>query len=174
MKKLLLVLFAALSMTVAANAQSTGAAGKHLPSVNIKTIDGKSFNTKDIKNDGKPIIVSFWALWCKNCIKELNAFNEVYDDWAEETGVKIYAVSIDDAQRNANAKAFANSKGWEFELLSDSNQDFKRAMNVGDIPHLFILNGKGEIVWQHTSYSEGGEDEVYEILKKVAKGEKIK
>ena len=171
MKKFVLVLIAAICITIAANAQ---AISKSLPSVTIKTIDGKTFNTSDIQNDGKPIVISFWALWCKNCIKELNAINEVYEDWQTETGVKVYAVSIDDAQRNANVKSFANSKEWNYELLLDPNQEFKREMNVGNIPHIFVLNGKGEIVWQHTSYFEGVEDTVYDIVKKVAKGEEIK
>ncbi|MDL2243121.1 TlpA family protein disulfide reductase, partial [Bacteroidales bacterium OttesenSCG-928-K03] len=146
---------------------------KKLPSVNIKTIDGKTFNTTDIKNDGKPVIISFWALWCKNCIKELNAIKDVYEDWQDETGVVLYAISIDDAQRNANVKSFANSKEWDYELLLDPNQDLKRALNVGNIPHTFVLNGKGEIVWQHTSYFDGAEDELYEVVKKVAAGKKI-
>ena len=36
-----------------------------LPSVNLKTLDGKKFNTADISNDGKPIIICFFATWCK-------------------------------------------------------------------------------------------------------------
>jgi len=146
---------------------------KPLPSVNIKTLDGKPFNTQDIYNDGKPIIISFWALWCKPCKKEMDAYNEVYDDWQEETGVKIYAVSIDDARSTAKVLPFVNGKGWEMEVLLDPNGDFKRAMNVNLIPHTFLLDGKGNIVYQHTSYYEGLEDEIYELVKKVAAGESI-
>lgn len=169
MKKLIFCLIAVICISVNLNAQDA----KKLPSVNIKTIDGKTFNTTDIKNDGKPVIISFWALWCKNCIKELNAIKDVYEDWQDETGVVLYAISIDDAQRNANVKSFANSKEWDYELLLDPNQDLKRALNVGNIPHTFVLNGKGEIVWQHTSYFDGAEDELYEVVKKVAAGKKI-
>ena len=169
MKKLL-ILLSLFFAVIGVNAQN---AGRTLPSIDIKTIDGKTFNTSEIKNGDKPVIISFWALWCKNCIKELNAIKDVYPDWIDETGVKIYAVSIDDAQRNANVKAFANSKEWEYEMLLDSSQDLKRAMNVGNIPHVFVLNGKGEIVWQHTSYFEGAEDEIFEVVKKVAAGQKI-
>jgi cytochrome c biogenesis protein CcmG, thiol:disulfide interchange protein DsbE len=46
-------------------------------------------------------------------------------------------------------------------------------MGVNLIPHLFVLNGKKEIVYQHTSYAEGGENELFEIIKKVAKGEDL-
>ena len=68
-----------------------------LPSVNLKTLDGKKFNTADISNDGKPIIICFFATWCKPCMVELKTIAESYEEWQEETGVKIYAVSIDDS-----------------------------------------------------------------------------
>ena len=46
-------------------------------------------------------------------------------------------------------------------------------MNVNQIPHTFLLNGKGEIVWQHTSFSEGSELELIELVRKLNKGEDI-
>ncbi|MCD4679852.1 MAG: TlpA family protein disulfide reductase [Bacteroidales bacterium] len=144
-----------------------------LPSVMIKTLDGEVFDTKNITNDGKPIILSFFALWCKPCIKELTAIADVYEDWQEETGVKLVAVSIDDARSTSRVKPTVNGKGWEYEFLIDQNSDFKRAMNVNMIPHTFLINGDGEIVWQHTSYSEGSELELYEIVRKIAEGEDI-
>lgn len=144
-----------------------------LPSVDIKTVDGKTFNTKDITNNGKPIIVSLWATWCKPCVAELLAISDVYDEWVEETGVKLYAISIDDSKTASRVAPFVNGKGWDFVVLQDQNWDLKRAMNVVDVPFLVILNGKGEIVYQHTSYAPGSENQIYEIIKKVAKGEKI-
>jgi len=145
-----------------------------LPFVDVKTLDGKIFNTKDIHNDGKPVLISIWATWCKPCVAELMAINDVYDEWQEETGVVLYAISIDDTKTSAKVAPFVNGKGWDYVVLQDINWDFKRAMNVVDVPFLCMLNGKGEIVWQHTSYAPGSEKEVLELLKKVAKGEEIK
>ena len=147
--------------------------GNKLPSVNIKTLEGGTFNTKDISNDGKPIIISFWALWCKPCKKELDAYNDNYEDWQEETGVKIIAISIDDARSTAKVMPFVNGKDWDFDVLLDPNGDFKRAMSVNMVPHTFILDGDGNIVYQHTSYYEGLEDEIFELVEKVAAGEDI-
>lgn len=145
----------------------------NLPSVNIKTLNGQTFNTQNITNDGKPVIISFWALWCKPCKKELDAFNENYEDWQDETGVKIFAISIDDSRSTAKVMPYVSGKDWEFDVLLDPNGDFKRAMNVNMIPHTFLLDGDGKIVYQHTSYYEGGEFELYELVKKVANGEDI-
>ena len=140
-----------------------------LPSVDLKTLDGKVFNTKNIQNDGKPILISLWATWCKPCIAELMAINDVYDEWQEETGVALYAISIDDTKTAAKVAPFVNGKGWEYIVLQDINWDFKRAMNVVDVPFLCLLNGNGEIVWSHTSYAPGSEKEVFELIKKIAK-----
>jgi len=146
---------------------------RKVPSVNVKTLSGKTVSTGKLSNNGKPIIISFWATWCKPCIRELNAIAEVYEDWTKETGVKLVAVSIDDSRNTAKVGPFVNGKGWDFEVVLDANGDFKRAMSVNTVPHTFLVNGKGEIVWQHTSYADGDEDELYEQVKKVAKGESI-
>ncbi len=144
-----------------------------LPSINIRTLDGEPFNTATISNDGKPILISFWALWCKPCKNEMDAYNEVYEEWQEETGVKIYAVSIDDSRSSAKVQPFVNGKAWEMEVLLDPNGDFKRAMNVNMIPHTFLLDGEGNVVYQHTSYYEGLEEEIYELVELVAAGKPI-
>jgi len=147
---------------------------RKLPSVDIKDMKGNPFNTSNIANDGKPMIVSFWATWCKPCIKEMTAIHDVYAEWQEETGVKFYAVSIDDARSSSQVAPLVNGKGWDYTVLLDQNSDFKRAMNVGPIPQTFVVNGKGEIVWQHTSFSEGAELDLIEVVRKVAKGEEVK
>ena len=169
MKKLILTL-AAVLMTCCMMAQTA----KTLPeNVDVKTVDGRTVQTSVIANDGKPMIISFWATWCKPCNKELDAISEVYEEWKEETGVKLVAVSIDDVKSSSRVKPWVDGKGWEYEVYLDANQEFKRAMNVINVPHTFLVNGKGKIVWEHTSYVEGSEEELYELVKKLAAGESI-
>ena len=144
-----------------------------IPSENVKDMEGGNVNTSDFNNDGKPMIINFWATWCSPCKRELNNIAEVYDDWVSETGVKLIAISIDDARNAGKVAPYVNGKSWDYEVYIDSNQDFKRALNVNNIPHTFLVNGKGEIVWQHNSYSEGDEDELYEAVKKLAAGEEL-
>lgn len=137
------------------------------PSVNIKNIEGKTINTDKFENGGNPIVVSFWATWCKPCAKELDAISEIYDEWQDETGVKVIAISIDDARNAAKVGPYANGKDWPFDIYLDANSDLKRALNVNAIPHTFLLNAKKEIVWQHTSYFDGDEEELFEEIQKL-------
>lgn len=168
-----LVLVAFIVFATVAHSQSEDKALFTLPEVDVKTLNGEPFNTKNISNDGKPIIMTFWATWCKPCMKEHDALNELYPDWAEETGVKIYAVSIDNARSSRQVLPMVNGKGWDFEVLLDPNGNLKRAMNVNIPPHTFIIDGQGNIVWQHIGYLDGDEIEYIEIVEKLIAGKKI-
>ncbi|MBR6900160.1 MAG: TlpA family protein disulfide reductase [Bacteroidales bacterium] len=165
MKKILLTLVAALFMGTGLMAQNAT-----MPqNITLRTIDGQSVPSSVIQNDGRPVIVSFWATWCKPCNRELNNIKEVYEEWQEETGVKIVAVSIDDARSANRVKPHAEGNDWPYEIYLDQNSDLKRAMGVVNVPHTFILNGKGEIVWQHTGYQDGGEEELIEHVRELLK-----
>lgn len=143
-----------------------------LPSVDLKTLDGKAINTKEISNDGKPFAICFWATWCKPCLMELSTFAELYEEWQEETGMRIFAVSIDDSRTQAKVQPLVNTSEWEYEILLDVNSEFKRAMGVNNPPHTFVVNGKGEIVWQHVGYAPGDEEGLIEAIRKVIAEEK--
>ena len=158
MKKLL-IFTAFLSFSLFSFSQN-----RTLPKVDLKTLDNNTFNTSDFDNDGKPIVISFWATWCKPCIKELNNIAEVYEDWQDETGVKVIAISIDDARNMSKVKPKVNALLWDYEVYCDPNGDLKRAMGVGSVPHTFLLNKNKEIVYQHTGYKDGDE---YDLFKKI-------
>lgn len=134
MKKILISLFLVI-LTINLNA-----ADKKIPSVKIKDIDGKTVNTANLNNDGKPMVISFWATWCKPCIQELANMHDVYEKWQKETGVKIVIVSVDDSRNTKKVKPFVKGRSWNYESLLDENGDFKRAMNVNNPPHTFLVD----------------------------------
>ena len=146
-------------------AQSNDSAKMKLPDVTLKTLDNKVIHTSDITNNGKPILIIFWKSCCTPNIKLLDAINELYSVWQKETGVVLYAVSIDDSRTCSKINPLVNGKGWEFNILLDINSDFKRAMNVVATPHIFILDKNNKVIWQKTTYSPGDENEIYKILK---------
>lgn len=137
---------------------------KTVPSVSLKDVNGESVNTSELSNDGKPIIISFWATWCAPCKKELNAINDLYIDWQDETGVKLVAVSVDDERTKNRVVPYVDSKSWEYEILMDPNGEFKRAMGVNNVPHTFVIDGNGNIVYSHNNYAPGDEYELYDKI----------
>ena len=163
------LLVASAAVGVADNAKKKTT--KTWPKVTVKDLSGKKFSTDKIKNDGNPIIISFWATWCKPCILELATIHDEYVDWQEETGVKLVAISVDDARTSPKVRPFINGRGWDYDVYLDENADLKRAMHVNAVPHTFVLNSKLEIVYEHTSYAPGDEIKLYEVVKKVKAGE---
>lgn len=138
-----------------------------VPAVTLKTMDGKTVRTDTLSNGGKPFIIDFFATWCKPCNRELSAIAEVYDEWQEETGVKIFAVSIDRAQNINKVKPLVDNHGWPYEVLLDPNSDFQRALGVQMIPYTLIVDGKGNIVYKHNGYTDGAEEELIEKVREL-------
>ena len=163
-KKLILSIFVIAFFTVSSFAQN-----RTLPSVKVKNLKGSLVNIQTIENDGKPIIISFWATWCKPCKKELNAIAEVYEEWQDDTGVKLVAISIDDSRSASKVKPYVNSSGWEYEIYLDPNRDLSRSLGVSTIPHTFLLDGDGNIIWEHKGYIEGDEEELLEQIEQISK-----
>jgi len=163
MRKLFLFLLVTVLIATLSIAQT-----RTLPSVDVKKLDGGSINITELENNGMPIVISFWATWCKPCKKELNTIAEVYEDWKDETDVKLVAISIDNARSMAKVAPYVNASDWDYEVYIDPNGDLKRAMGISTVPHTFLLNDKKEIVWQHKGYVDGDEDELLEQIKKLS------
>lgn len=173
MKKVILfalVAFSTLNWTASAQEETHSTeTGKKLPAVQLVDMEGNPVNTAELGFKG-PIVISFWATWCSPCKRELNTIHETYVDWQAETGVNLVAVSIDDEKTKNSVPVYVNGKGWEYLVLMDPNGDFKRAMGVNNVPHTFLINTNGEIVYSHNNYAPGDEETLYaEILKLVGK-----
>ena len=136
-----------------------------VPNVELKDVNGKTVKTEALVGNGKPVIISFFATWCKPCMRELKAINELYDDWQDETDVEMYIVSIDQGQDSKKVKPMVDGFDWEYHVLLDPNGEFKRAMNVQSIPHMFIFDSKGKTVYNHVGYTDGDELEIRKYLK---------
>lgn len=164
MKKFLSIALFLLTVFVAAPNMAA-----QLPNVNVKDTKGKTVNVAKLSNGGKPFVISFFATWCKPCLRELRAIAELYPDWQEETGMKMYIVSIDDAQNTSKVKPFVDGEGWEYEVLLDANSDFFRAMGLQSVPHIMVVDGKGKVAYTHSGYTDGSETQLIEIIRKLNK-----
>lgn len=142
-------------------------AQKSLPDVQIKDIKGQTISTKKLTENHQPTIISFWATWCKPCLQEIAAIAENLEDWQKETKLNFIAISVDDSRSKARVPNLINAKNWTFDVYIDENGDFQRALNVLNVPHTFILDANGKIIYQHTSYAVGDEEEYIEVIRKI-------
>ena len=138
-----------------------------LPDISLKNMDGQLVSLKEISKD-KVLVFDFWATWCVPCINELDAIAEEYTYLQEEFGFELIAVSTDDARTKSRVKPLVNGKGWEYEILLDPNQKFKRAMNISTVPFVMIVKN-GKIMYYHSGYTPGAEQELYEKFKSFQK-----
>lgn len=170
------VFFAMLGLLMAGSLMAQGA--KLPDNISLKTPDGKAVRSSVIQNEGHPLVISFWATWCPPCMLEIKTIREQYDEWVEETGVKIVIVSIDDAKTVGRVKGVVEKNGWVntgddeykhyFDAYLDSNRDFITSLGLGqDPPYTLLINADGEIVWQHKGFQPGAEEELFEQVRKL-------
>jgi peroxiredoxin len=158
MKKIALIF---LFFCLSANAQTP------LPEVTLANLEGKMMSVKkDFAEKDKIYIFSFWATWCAPCINELDELNEVIDDWKKEVNLEVIAVATDDARTQKRVKPLINGKGWNYQVLLDSNQDFKRALTIVNIPYTVVVKN-GQIVHIQNGYVPGSETELLAKLKQL-------
>lgn len=160
MRRLLFVIsFLALGLTSEAQV---------FPEVKIKTVDNStSIDASTLKHDG-PVVISFWATWCAPCKKELEALNDYYVDLTEETNVKVYAISVDDARTVGLVKNLVDTRGWEYEIYLDPNGDLQRAMGVNNVPHTLVYSANGELIYTSNAYNPGDEHHLMEKIREAA------
>ncbi len=156
-KSLFTVLFISLIVVVSF-------AQKTVPDIEVKTLEGKSVSIQEYLKDGKATVISFWATWCSPCKKELNTISDVYEEWQEEYNMKLLAITIDNSRAIRKVKPMVDGFQWEFEVLSDVNEDLKKAMNFQTVPQTFVVDKDGNIVYSHSGYSPGDESELEDIL----------
>ena len=146
---------------------SFGFAQNQLPTMQLDALDGSKIDLADISKDDQLVVVSLWATWCVPCKNELDAISEVYDDWIDETNIKLYAISVDDSRTVKRVKPLVSGKGWEFDILLDTNSDLKRQLNAPTIP-LTLLVKNNKILYRHSGYTPGSEDELFEKIKEFS------
>ena len=158
-----------LSLTAFFFLKTTVNQAQSLPAINLKDLKGKTVNTSTLSQKGHPVLICFWATWCSPCKKELNNYMEHYEKWQAETGVEIIAISIDDSRSANKVSPYVSSVSWPYTILLDSNKQFAQALGVNNVPHTFLIDATGNIVWQHNNYADGDEEELHEELLKLKK-----
>jgi peroxiredoxin len=146
-------------------------AQKSLPSsLTMETITGQKVKLKEyVAKKGKITVVNFWATWCKPCKEELDNINSDYlDDWKTDYDIVFIAVSMDNSRTKPKVAGLVKTKDWQFDILCNPDNSAYQALGFNSCPHTLLLDEKGNIVYVHTGYKPGDEDELEEQIAELA------
>lgn len=131
----------------------------------LPDLENKDFNLYERLQKG-PVLIDFWATWCKPCIQALPYVDDIHKKYAEQ-GLQTVAITIDNPRGKSKVKPFVKSQGYSFEVLYDISMEVRKMFGGQDIPYTVLINQSGEIVYRHLGYSPGDEKKLGEAVAKL-------
>lgn len=168
--KITKILFATLLVLMVSSV--TFAQNKQLPSsLTVETLKGKKVSLKDyIAEKGKVTVISFWATWCKPCKEELdNISSDYYDAWVEDYDIEFIAISMDNSRTKSKVPGIVDTKGWEYDILCNPDNSAYQAIGFNSVPFTLLIDKEGNIIYKHTGYKSGDEEDLEEAIEKATK-----
>ena len=163
-------LLVAAAVALSAAPAAMGAEEAEVPNFVLKDLEGKDVSLADLRAQG-PVLIDFWATWCKPCLRELPKVDSLRVKYAEEK-LQVVAISIDETRSVSKVKSYIKTHDYGFQVLLDPNQRTLRQLQGVNVPYLVIISPAGERVYTHSGYREGDEKEVDRVLKELFAGAK--
>jgi thiol-disulfide isomerase/thioredoxin len=135
------------------------------PSIQVEKLeilneDTTKFEISSLK--GKKVIISFYASWCPNCLEELEILNSIKNEKLND--IEILAITDESMEK---LTSFKNKKQYPFTFLK-LNASFPE-IGIASIPTTYLLNTKGEIVYNKVGYIEWDDESNLNHLKSLMK-----
>ncbi|MCX8014965.1 MAG: TlpA family protein disulfide reductase [candidate division WOR-3 bacterium] len=167
MKKVVIIFIVIFSITNFLYGEDKNESFKNAPTFKLYDVYGNLIVLDSLVKKG-PVIMSFWAVWCKMCIKELDALKPYYSE-IESLGCSFLAISQDKAKSKNEVKSFAAGHKWQYQIVLDPENLLRKSYNVQVMPTFFIVNQDKKIVFVHQGYKPGDEKKIIEKIRQLTK-----
>lgn len=113
-----------------------------------------------------PILVDFWATWCKPCLKALPELDALYAEWRER-GLSVVAINEDGPRNAPKVKPFMQTNGYEFPVLLDLNREAQRRLQAVALPTTLLLDADGTVLHSSFGYDPGELDRIRPLIESL-------
>ncbi len=131
----------------------------------LQNLDGERITLSKELEKG-PVLLDFWATWCKPCLKELPHVNEIDKKYSEK-GLKVLTITIDNAKGKSRVKPLVKGKKFDFEVLYDTDSEVMKLFGGKYPPLTVLIDQSGEIVYTKFGFSAGDEIKLEEAIIKL-------
>jgi len=128
---------------------------KTLPEFNLTTITDKNIMSTDFR--GKFLVINWWATTCAPCRQEIPGLNKLTDKFGSNSNIIFLAIAFDEKDR---VESYLKTN--EFNYIQTLGDKSIEKIFGESYPKNLIVNPEGII----TFYSEGGNENTYQILEK--------
>jgi len=113
------------------------------PDQSLKTLDGETLNLAE--QDGKVVLVNFWATWCAPCRREIPDLVNLYDELRAQ-GLVIVGIAVD--QEGAQVvEPYVKDKQINYPIVLDPEQSIEKHFEaMYGLPTTYVINPDGKIV----------------------------
>lgn len=137
----------------------------------IPSYDYDGFNSRYLqKNNDTTYVVNFWATWCKPCVKELPAFEQINSDYSDKK-VKVVLVSLDFPDKlETHVVPFTEKMELQSEVVLLDDDDMNRWIPMvseewsGAIPATIIVKQGSRKFYERSFTYEEIENELLTML----------
>ncbi len=131
----------------------------------LRNIDGELVNVGDYLGK-QPVVLDFWATWCKPCVKSLPELQRIYQEF-KPAGLAIFAVNEDGPRSLSKVAPFAKSHGLTLSVLLDETGDVLNKYQASGLPTTVLINKRGEIVLTLLGYRPGDDQKLRTAIKSL-------
>lgn len=140
------------------------------PDFTIMDLEGSMVSLSDRLEDGKPIVLNFWATWCGPCTSELPAFNKAAADYADEITFMMINLTDGQVETVPGVREFLTENGYSLPVYFDQKGSASGPYGASSIPLTYFITSDGMVAGGHMGSMS--EETLYNYLDQLLELEK--